>query len=116
LFGAYRDGARKRGLTFELSLEDFIRFTTARCAYCGIEPSQQYKNKHHATAYTYNGIDRVDNELGYILENCVTCCKACNRLKGWLSEDVFLATVERIHAHQLALKGVKDDRSLELVQ
>ena len=39
--------------------------------------------------YLYNGIDRIDNKLGYIKGNMTPCCKICNHAKhdltfeGW---------------------------------
>ena len=27
-------------------------------------------------------IDRKDNSIGYLLENCVSCCFVCNRTKS----------------------------------
>jgi 5-methylcytosine-specific restriction endonuclease McrA len=32
--------------------------------------------------FIQSGIDRIDNTLGYNIENCVSCCKDCNRAKS----------------------------------
>ena len=29
----------------------------------------------------FPGIDRVNNNIGYVLNNCVSCCKFCNSAK-----------------------------------
>jgi hypothetical protein len=47
--------------------------------------------------YLYNGIDRVDNTLGYSKENCVSCCKICNYMKQVLTLEEFYSHIRRIH-------------------
>jgi len=42
-----------------------------KCFYC----NKYHKNKN------YCGIDRIDNNKGYTLENCVPCCQDCNSMK-----------------------------------
>jgi hypothetical protein len=34
------------------------------------------------TRYHQNGIDRKDNEMGYIMGNCFPCCGNCNYFKN----------------------------------
>lgn len=48
------------------------------------------KGRFLAFDYTYNGIDRVNNDIGYIKNNCIPCCKICNRAKNSMSYDDFL--------------------------
>lgn len=50
-----------------------------------------------------NGIDRIINDTGYTLENCVSCCKHCNYVKGDLSLSDFQAWVKRFVAKQLKI-------------
>lgn len=85
-FHNYRNGARRRGYDYLLTRENFREIYLADCTYCGISPSK--------------GIDRRDNSLGYLLENCVPCCKDCNLAKRDMSEESFLAWVARIAAKQ----------------
>jgi hypothetical protein len=58
-----------------ISKDEFINITTKECYYCGREGP--------------NGIDRIDNEIGYQSDNCVPCCKHCNYVKGNLSNEDF---------------------------
>ena len=51
--------------------------------------------------YVYNGVDRVDNERGYSLENCVPCCKFCNRMKRDLGKKEFLEHIKNIYNEQV---------------
>jgi len=93
----YRRDAIRRGLSFSLSLEAFRALTSAQCHYCGNGPQSVLENsKGYNGAYAYNGIDRLDNDAGYTLENSVTCCKLCNRMKYTMSEEHFAAQCMKI--------------------
>ena len=96
LFRNYRAGAIKRGYSFELTIDQFQLLTQNNCFYCGAVPSQKIITKTNNGVYVYNGIDRINNNLGYIYSNSRTCCKACNMAKGSLSEDEFLILIKKI--------------------
>lgn len=84
----YRTGAEQRGLAFTLTAAEFAVLVGRNCAYCGRVPKNTRKTlRKNGTQNTLpiNGIDRVDNALGYTSENCVSCCKICNRAKRDLS-------------------------------
>ena len=48
-----------------------------------------------------NGIDRMDNQKCYEKNNCVSCCKACNFIKGCLDPLTFLYRCQHIHHFQM---------------
>lgn len=108
LYRHYAGEALRRGLNWELSHEQFREITSQSCEYCGIAPSSlsQPLNKkrmsedgvRHAT-YIYNGVDRVDNEDGYLVKNCVPCCSTCNFAKREMSKSDFLLWIKRIYSH-----------------
>ena len=89
----YRNGAVDRGYEFNLSKEEFEDIITKPCVYCGSKHSMVFHvgKKNSGRDYYYNGIDRVDNNKGYTINNVVSCCSICNRgkstlkLKDWLS-------------------------------
>ena len=85
--------ANKRGYTFDLSLDRVDFLSQQNCSYCGTEPSQVLSSFPN---FKYNGIDRVDNSLGYVEGNCVPCCKLCNRMKDVLSVDDFKEHIKTI--------------------
>ena len=64
-----------------LTNEEAYEIFQSNCYYCGTKPSQIRKTRKLALPYIYNGIDRIDNNLGYTKENCVPCCKYCNYAK-----------------------------------
>ncbi len=95
----YRGSARRRGLAWELTEGQFLDLTSKDCHYCGVEPRQVASFNGANGDYTYNGIDRVDNSRGYTLENCVPCCKRCNKAKGTMGLDEFYEWVARVYRH-----------------
>jgi hypothetical protein len=44
-----------------------------------------------------SGIDRVDSNKGYTIDNCVPCCKTCNLAKAELSQRDFLDWVRKVY-------------------
>lgn len=98
LFYLYKYKADKRNIEFKLSIEEFAKLTKGNCYYCGAEPSQIKEQK--STAYIYNGIDRVDNTKGYVLDNCVPCCKMCNYAKSNMTMEEFLIWINRVYHYQ----------------
>ena len=93
----YKEHARERGLSFELSTEEFRNLTKLDCHYCGSKPFQIKYQKGYNGSYIYNGIDRFDNSIGYNIDNCVPCCKYCNRAKGVMEFDDFFTWISRVY-------------------
>ncbi len=81
LFKNYRNGAKGRDHAFELSGEEFDVLVTGKCEYCGISPHTSVDKPGSYGAFLYNGIDRIDNKLGYSKQNCASCCWTCNAAK-----------------------------------
>ena len=88
----------KRGYFFELTKEEFKILTSSDCYYCGQNPNQLHntnKNKFNGN-YIHNGVDRVDNSKGYIINNCVACCWKCNKMKGSWTQEEFINHCKKI--------------------
>ena len=83
---------------FDLSKEVFMKLVISNCHYCGIQPLQREKTKRakNVKTFYYNGIDRIDNNVGYIESNCVSCCKVCNRAKRELDYDEFINWIDQL--------------------
>lgn len=75
-------GNQKKGrVDVYLTYEDFIELCkNQNCHYCGKYINRSLKRGEKG----YRGyfVDRVDNDLPYTKENCVTCCWECNQAKG----------------------------------
>lgn len=95
-FRTYQQNARTRDLSWDLSLADFKRLASLTCFYCGAAPSMTMKGSPGSGDCIYNGLDRIDNTLGYSLANVITACKICNHAKRDLSYDDFLAWIARL--------------------
>ena len=100
LESSYIGGAAVRGLTWGLSRADFRKLTAGNCHYCGVPPLQVKKAPRNQGNYLYNGIDRVNNDVGYLLSNCVSCCTVCNFAKRHHTLSEFLDWVHRVSAYQ----------------
>jgi len=105
LLYTYQRGAKLRGIKWALTDEQFFVLTKQDCYFCGLNPRGDQSKWRGAQAcngtYIYSGVDRLDNNLGYTAENCVPCCKWCNRAKNARSSKEFLEHTARIYRHQL---------------
>lgn len=92
IYNGYESSAKRKELLFEISLEYFMILAQQNCEYCGHSPRAfLFTNKTqrlYGTDYTkYNGVDRVDNTIGYTKNNCVPCCKICNYAKRNMAHE-----------------------------
>lgn len=108
---AYINGSRKRKIEFALTKEEFKEITKRNCYYCGDVPNNEARreNKKLVHSYIYNGIDRLDNDKGYTLNNSVACCKKCNFMKGKMSEIEFLENVRKIYEFKIKTLDISSD-------
>jgi hypothetical protein len=97
IFTVYKSGAKKRNLKFELTENQFKKLIDSNCFYCNICPQQKNFDKKRNGNYTYNGIDRVDNKKGYLIDNCVSCCGKCNEMKMGETQEFFLQKIKMIY-------------------
>lgn len=90
--------ARSRGHCWELADEDFDRLMSQDCYYCGQPPSlvTRSQGRYEGGEFVHGSLDRVDNNLGYTLENTVACCVICNHAKKDMSVDEFMAWIARL--------------------
>jgi len=100
----YEANATKRNLLFEVDREQFEELVFAECSYCGSLPREISINKEKIRV---NGIDRLDNKIGYVDRNIATACTTCNWMKKTMGKKEFLAHIERISTHQELLNGVE---------
>lgn len=101
-YRAYRNSTSAQIKGFELTLEEFEIISRKPCYYCEEPPVyRRYKYDSAAKGPLYtedylSGVDRVDNEKGYILENCVPACPKCNHMKSTLTKKEFLEHIQKI--------------------
>lgn len=80
---SYTGRAKTANLHFDLTYEQFMMFWQKPCHYCDAEI---------ATI----GLDRVNNHIGYTVDNVVPCCKYCNAFKSNQTQEDFVALCTKI--------------------
>lgn len=73
--------AKKRELQFSLTLNEYKNLISNLCYYCGDVTLGKAQGI---------GLDRIDNNKGYILNNVLPCCGSCNIHKGidWTVDEM----------------------------
>lgn len=77
-FREYADGAAKKNVEFNITLEEFTEVVTKPCYYC---------KKYNETEVL--GIDRIDSFKGYVKGNILPACEICNNMKKQLTMKEF---------------------------
>lgn len=75
-----------RKLDFELTETEYNTLREKECYFC-----KRRSNEQHS-----NGIDRVDSNVGYIINNCISCCRDCNVAKKSYSAEEFITKCKLI--------------------
>jgi len=108
VYAGYRKNAIRRNIEFNISKEFFKEVTNKNCYYCGFPPSNYREIKNYYGDFKYNGIDRIDNNVGYEESNCVPCCKKCNRSKDTMSKNDFITWIKNVY-NNLKNNGFLDE-------
>lgn len=112
---SYQSSAKRRGYDWRLSEDEAIKLMLSNCHYCSAPPGNTHRdcNKHaflKERSFVYSGIDRVDNTMGYTIDNCVPCCITCNRSKGTLTMEEWGDWINRLQSNQRADIGAKEPK------
>lgn len=79
-------GATERNIEINLTEENVSDMSDNECYICG----------HISSDNDYNGIDRINSDGSYSIDNCKSCCSTCNYLKNDLSLPDFLIQIIKI--------------------
>lgn len=71
---AKNKAVKKRGIEWVLTFEEYCSLIVLPCYYCNNELGQPVKRAC--------GLDRLDSNIGYQLDNVVSCCYTCNCIKN----------------------------------
>lgn len=111
VYSIYKRNAEKRGYSFNLTFEQADSLMQRDCHYCGEPPVENIGDQ----TYTYgqgifkrNGIDRLNNNLGYTTENIVACCGKCNTAKMDNSENDFYTWIQKVYQNLEQKKKFND--------
>jgi hypothetical protein len=91
MYSHYKASAKGSGREFDLSFQEFTDLINSSCTYCGTVPAL--------------GVDRMDNDVGYVVTNCVACCAICNRRKGTVIREEFEDWILRAALHLIGGDG-----------
>jgi hypothetical protein len=97
----YRRSSIRREIKFNLDENLFLKMIQNVCYYCGREPLNVMKSQYNSGDFYYNGIDRIDNNKDYDVDNVVTCCETCNKAKLKMSEDEFLNWIKKVYDYSI---------------
>lgn len=89
----YQTRAKNKPVEFTITREQFHELIQHNCYICGKQPT----NTH------INGIDRYNNIIGYIYENCRTCCGECNYMKKHFEYDKMFEKFMQIYKNRIVL-------------
>jgi len=112
----YRAIAKIRKLEFTLTTLDVIELLKGNCFYCGKVPSNEFnvllnrRNTYYVNDIDkynilYNGIDRIDNNIGYVKNNVVSCCDQCNTAKLDNTIEEFKNWIKRVYENLIDNKS-----------
>jgi hypothetical protein len=85
-FTSYKAAAKRRGIEFSLTRDEFISYWGKPCSYCGDSVDKI-------------GLDRIDSDRGYFVDNVVPCCILCNWVKMRRSAIDFISHCRRVAEH-----------------
>jgi hypothetical protein len=107
----YKSGAKIRNFAWEITYEQFVKVATGNCFFCNAPPKvwdcvsnapsvrKDCPNINPADyLIKFNGIDRLNSKLGYVMDNIVSCCVHCNRAKSDMTYNEFVDHVQRMHS------------------
>ena len=84
---SYKSDAKRRGIEFNLTEEEFLKYWQQDCYYC-------------SSAIATIGLDRVDSSIGYSADNIVACCFSCNEMKNNKEEEEWYNKMLTILKHR----------------
>jgi len=97
LYKNYRKSAKERNHLWSLDISNFSDIITSNCFYCNASPKIREGKTQQGKPFPTNGIDRMNNNIGYEISNVVPCCSLCNKMKSSLSKEEFLTQICKIY-------------------
>lgn len=114
LYASFKATAKHRKIDYHLNKDDITNLVFKPCYYCESPPKQKkYVHNLDKNYILYNGLDRVDNNIGYIKDNVVTCCWTCNSMKAGLSCVDFYRHISKIYSkinEKTAIDNYKNEK------
>ena len=103
-FSVMKAAAKRRGIIFDLDFSEYLPLTLLPCHYCGDSLPRRG-----------GGLDRVDNNKGYSVDNIVPCCQYCNQAKMNQTQSEFIARCVRIAEKHNRQPSKQTERQIESI-
>jgi hypothetical protein len=98
----YKRRCKNKGMEFSISLWKFEFYINRPCYICKKEFS--------------NGLDRIDNNIGYTEKNVYPCCFDCNRMKSNKTVFEFKEYLARLNKDHVLLSGFNKLNNYDLYE
>lgn len=90
-YNSYQSRATKKQVEFTISNDEYTSIINQSCYICGKKNTESHMN----------GIDRFDNNIGYIIDNVRSCCGECNYMKKDYNYDDLMNKYILIYSNAL---------------
>lgn len=103
VYSNYKSRAKSKNLEFTLTKDEFFKLVRSNCHYCNQEPNKirldrvKSRREGYDSSCLMNGIDRINSNKGYTIDNSLPCCEDCNKAKRNLEYDDFLKLIKSIY-------------------
>lgn len=97
----YKRSAKKRKFEWSITNEQALVLFEQLCYYCNCKPLRKRQRLEYHKPFFFNGIDRIDSNIGYTTINCRTCCWKCNIMKSDLTEIQFYDHIKILYSNIL---------------
>ncbi len=105
LLTSYKKWAKEKDVEWRLTRKEADKLFKSNCHYCGAEPKNKSNSRSYKESYIYNGMDAVDGNKGYTLDNVVSCCKKCNEVKLAMTLEEFENYIYTLYNHYFVNEG-----------
>ena len=82
-YSYYRDRAQTNSISFTLTLDQFLTFWNQPCYYCD-------------SSIDNISLELMDMNLGYVDQNCISCCKNCKKIKNEMNHQDFVDFCQKV--------------------
>lgn len=106
-YKTYKERANLKNLSFKLDKNTFKNLITQNCYYCNSLPSNRSGHHQNNGYFMYNGLDRINNNIGYELNNLLSCCKRCNIAKNNQDLKTFIEWIKKLYNNINKIEDLK---------
>jgi len=100
VYSGFVRNALQRKISFKLTKKQVQDIIKKPCENCGIIGANIAKLRNGKIEFKYNGIDRIDNSLGYVENNVRTYCGECNMIRKNIDDQIWQNWIKRVSEFQ----------------